>query len=71
MRPPPPEPGNAGFRCPQCGRTFPDFSALRTHLALVHPRRPFPARCAACRLEFESPGDLKAHNQAVHGAPAD
>ena len=69
MRPSPRAPADAGFRCEFCGRVYRLIQDLERHRAAEHMGRPYAPRCEACSLTFESPADLKAHNQSVHGAP--
>lgn len=69
MRPPYPGSDGVGFRCDLCGGLFPDLLSLQRHTLTVHAGRPTAPTCATCGLRFDSPAELKAHNQARHGAP--
>ena len=69
MQRPFPGPEGVGFRCEFCGSLFPDLPSLHRHLLSAHAGRPFPPTCDVCGLRFDSPGELKQHNQSVHGAP--
>ncbi|MCI4365461.1 MAG: hypothetical protein L3K10_05295 [Thermoplasmata archaeon] len=62
--------GRTGVRCEFCGREFLTAGEKAAHVVHDHSSRPFPARCPVCRVTFESPADLKAHNEGVHGAPS-
>jgi C2H2 type zinc finger protein len=57
-----------GERCDFCGWKAPSARALEEHIAQAHAGRPFPPKCEICGEVFESPADLKAHHEGVHGA---
>jgi C2H2 type zinc finger protein len=54
--------------CEFCGWRAPSSQALEPHIAKAHAGRPFPPKCEICGEVFESPADLKAHHEGVHGA---
>jgi Zinc-finger of C2H2 type/Zinc finger, C2H2 type len=52
--------------CQFCGRSLPSADAVREHIRVAHASRPWAPRCEICNQTFESPADLKAHNESVH-----
>jgi hypothetical protein len=55
-----------GIVCEFCGRTLSNSSELTQHIQKEHAGRPRPPRCPICYRTFESPADLKAHNESYH-----
>jgi hypothetical protein len=57
---------NPGGTCEFCGWGAPSARALDEHIAERHAGRPFPPKCDVCGQTFDSPDDLKVHNETVH-----
>jgi Zinc finger, C2H2 type len=55
------------LRCEFCGEEISSLAALQRHTRIDHAGRPSAPRCEACGLTFDSPADLKAHHEGVHG----
>ncbi|XP_069044195.1 zinc finger protein 16-like [Lepisosteus oculatus] len=57
--PPPPELGPRAFRCPECGRVFPQAGQLRLHQRSHAGERAFP--CPQCWKSFRRSDNLRRH----------
>jgi len=55
-----------GYKCEQCGMTFPSQEELEEHMR-QHERAAEIFRCEKCKMTFDSQEELERHVREIHG----